>query len=109
VPLGAAPAAGVPGAATGIGGVDRETPPGDVGSDREARPCAEAPGGGLAWPAPARGAGRGSGATCGALAITGAEVASDAGTLTRFVATGFRPASTGAVTAESAPGTAKLA
>jgi len=109
VPLRVAPAAGVPGAAAGIGGADPETAPGDVGSGRGARTCAEAPGGGLALPAPARGEGRRSSITGGAPAITGAAVASDAGTLTRFVATGFRPASTGAVTAESAPGTAKLA
>jgi hypothetical protein len=109
VPLRVAPAAGVPGTAAGIGRADPETAPGDVGSGRGARTCAEAPGGGLALPAPVRGEGRRSSITGGALAITGAEATSDAGTLTMFVATGFRPASTGAVTAESAPGTAKLA
>jgi hypothetical protein len=63
----------------------------------------------MALPAPARGAGRGSSATGGALAITGADVASDAGTSTRSFAIGLRPTRAGAATAESAPGTAMFA
>ena len=109
VPLRAAPAAGVPGAAAGIGGADRETAPGEVGSGRGARTCAEAPGGGLAFPPPARGAGRGACATGGTLVITGADAASDAGTSTRSFAIGLRPTRAGAATAESAPGTAMFA
>jgi hypothetical protein len=106
VPVGAAPTAGTPDAAPEIGAVGRETPPGDVVSGRGARPCTEAPGGGLALLAPVREVGRGSSATGGAPAITGADVASDAGTSTRSFAIGLRPTKAGAATAESAPGTA---
>jgi hypothetical protein len=58
------------------------------------------------FPGPALGACRGPCTIGGADAITGADVANDMGTPTRFVATGFRPTNVGVATAESAPGTA---
>ena len=108
-PLKPAPLGGVPGVLPALGAAGtagRETAPGPAGSSRGARTCVDAPGGGLAFPAPALGVLRGACATGGALVITGADVASDTGTFTRFVATGFRPTSAGAATAEMAPGTA---
>lgn len=56
-------------------------------------------------PGRTRGAVAGPGVTAGVVAITGALVASEAGTCTRLVDTGRRPVMVGAATAVIAPGT----